>query len=83
MVVLSSLEGEGGGLFMSADTPSMLSHIGILHHFRVLLLHVLIVVVVCPLSLLHVPCCHCVSLLCCCPLPSSLLSHDVVAVPSL
>jgi len=50
------------------------SCIGVLHHFHVLSSRVL--VVMCPHH------CH-VSSPCRCPLPSSLLSRDVVAVPSL
>ena len=82
MVVLSSLEGEGGGLFMSADAPSI-----IVPHWHPALFPC--AVVVCPHShvsslLSCVPCHCCVSLPCHCPLLSSSLFHDVVvAMPSL
>jgi len=80
--VLSSLEGEGHGSFVSADAPSVI----VLHWHPA---SFLCAVIVCPcshvsLSLLHVPCRCCVSSPCHCPLPSLSLSCDVVvAVPSL
>jgi len=81
VVVLSLLEGEGGGSFMSADTPSVV----VLHWRPASFPHA---VIVCPhnhvsSSLSHVPHHCCVSSPCRCPLPSSSLSHNVVAVPSL
>ena len=82
VVVLSLLEGEGGGSFVSADTPSV-----IVPHWRPA--SFLCAIVAYPrshvsLSLSHVPR-HCrVSLPCRCPLPSLLLSRGVVVgVPSL
>ena len=82
MVVLSSLKGEGCGSFVSVDTPSVV----ILHWHPA---SFLCAVIMCPCShvsssLLHVPHhCH-VSSPCCCPLPSLLISCDVVvAMPSL
>jgi len=81
VVVLSSLEGEGRGSFMSVDAPSI-----VVPRWRPASFPC--AVVACPHSHVSSSSCvpHrcCVSSPCCCPLPSSSLSCNVVAaVPSL